>query len=142
MLADYARYDLPAIAAFVREQTAQGAALGRPTRWAARRWRPRWVAATRAEEAASAALFGTQISRIYWPSACCSWSGSRLLLKGFHHISGARFSVAPGRADRPGTGEPAPASAVRPLPGERLERDWWAGMADATGAAAGGERRR
>ena len=83
-----------------------------------------------AEEAASAALFGTQISRIYWPLKVppVEW-GSRLLLKGFHHISGARFKRGP---------EDEPIGlALESLRWHRLfgrfgdaERDWWAGMTD------------
>nr|WP_286946449.1 alpha/beta fold hydrolase [Pseudomonas sp. UBA6718] len=129
-VADYARYDLPAIAAFVREQTAQaphwvGHSLGGTTLAAAL-----GGSYLGAEEAASAALFGTQISRIYWPLKVppVEW-GSRLLLKGFHHISGARFKRGP---------EDEPIGlALESLRWHRLfgrfgdaERDWWAGMAD------------
>jgi len=129
-MSDYARHDLPAIAAFVREQTAQaphwvGHSLGGTTLAAAL-----GGGYLGAGEAASAALFGTQISRIYWPLKVppVEW-GSRLLLKGFHHISGARFKRGP---------EDEPIGlALESLRWHRLfgrfgdaERDWWAGMAD------------
>lgn len=129
-VADYARYDLPAVAAFVREQT------GRVPHWVGHSLGGTTLAAAlgggylNGEDAASAALFGAQISRIYWPLKVppVEW-GSRLLLKGFHHISGARFKRGP---------EDEPIGlALESLRWHRLfgrfgdsERDWWAGMAD------------
>ncbi|MBB1519816.1 alpha/beta fold hydrolase [Aquipseudomonas guryensis] len=129
-VADYARYDLPAIAAFVREQNGQA---------------PHWVGHSLGgitlaaalgghylgeEDVASAALFGSQISRIYWPLKVppVEW-GSRLLLKGFRHVSGSRLKRGP---------EDEPIGLVREsLRWHRLfgrfgdrQRDWWAGMAD------------
>ena len=67
-VADYARYDLPAIAAFVREQSAQvphwiGHSLGGTTLAAALGGQYLGDAGV-----ASAAFFGTQISRTYWLS--------------------------------------------------------------------------
>ncbi len=131
-VAEYARYDLPAIAAFVREQSGQvphwvGHSLGGITLAAA-------LGGGYLDEssAASAALFGSQISRVYWPLKVppLEW-GSRLLLKGFPHISGARFKRGP---------EDEPIGvALESLRWHRLfgrfgdaERDWWAGMADVT----------
>ena len=129
-VADYARYDLPAIAAFVCEQSAQiphwiGHSLGGITLAAA-------LGGGYLDEhsAASTALFGSQISRIYWPLKVppLEW-GSRLLLKGFHHISGSRFKRGP---------EDEPIGlALESLRWHRLfgrfgdaEHDWWAGLAE------------
>lgn len=129
-VADYARYDLPAIAAFVREQSAQipnwiGHSLGGITLAAA-------LGGGYLDEhsAASTALFGSQISRIYWPLKVppVEW-GSRLLLKGFHHVSGSRFKRGP---------EDEPIGLVlESLRWHRLfgrfgdaDRDWWAGLAE------------
>ncbi|MDG1582054.1 alpha/beta fold hydrolase [Pseudomonas sp. GOM6] len=129
-VADYARYDLPAIAAFVREQSAQtphwiGHSLGGITLAAA-------LGGGYLDEhsAASTALFGSQISRIYWPLKVppVEW-GSRLLLKGFHHVSGSRFKRGP---------EDEPIGlALESLRWHRLfgrfgdaDRDWWAGLAE------------
>ena len=66
-VADYARYDLPAIAAFVREQSAQvphwiGHSLGGTTLAAALGGQYLGAPAV-----ASVALFGCQVSRTYWP---------------------------------------------------------------------------
>lgn len=129
-VADYARYDLPAIAAFVREQSGQtphwiGHSLGGITLAAA-------LGGHYLDEhsAASAALFGSQISRIYWPLKVppVEW-GSRLLLKAFHHVSGARFKRGP---------EDEPIGlALESLRWHRLfgrfgdaDTDWWAGLAE------------
>lgn len=128
-VADYARYDLPAIAAFVREQNGQtphwlGHSLGGITLAAA-------LGGHYLDEqsAASAAFFGSQVSRIYWPIKVppVEWS-SRLLLKRFHHISGSRFKRGP---------EDEPIGlALESLRWHRLfgrfgdhDRDWWAGLA-------------
>jgi pimeloyl-ACP methyl ester carboxylesterase len=95
-VADYARYDLPAIAAFVREQSGQiphwiGHSLGGTTLAAA--LGGQYLGAP---GAASVALFGSQVSRTYWPLKvpAVQWSG-RLLLKPFEHISGPRFKRGP-----------------------------------------------
>lgn len=129
-VADYARYDLPAIAAFVREQSAQaphwiGHSLGGTTLVAAL-----GGAYLNGEYAASAAIFGTQISRIYWPLKVppVEW-GSRLLLKGFQHISGSRFKRGP--EDEP-IGLALESLRWHGLFGRfgDRERDWWAGLAD------------
>lgn len=130
-VADYARYDLPAIAAFVGEQSGQvphwiGHSLGGITLAAALGGQYLGV-----QTAASVALFGSQVSRIYWPLKVppVEW-GSRLLLKAFDHISGARLKRGP---------EDEPIGLVRESLGwHRLfgrfgdeQGDWWAGMADA-----------
>lgn len=129
-VADYARDDLPAIAAFVCEQTRQaphwiGHSLGGITLAAA-------LGGHYLDErsAASVALFGSQISRIYWPLKVppVEW-GSRLLLKRFAHVSGSRFKRGP---------EDEPIGiALESLRWHRLfgrfgdaERDWWAGLAE------------
>lgn len=129
-VADYARYDLPAIAAFVVEQNGQvphwiGHSLGGITLAAALGGQY-----LDTHTAASVALFGSQISRIYWPLKVppVEW-GSRLLLKAFDHISGARLKRGP---------EDEPIGLVREsLRWHRLfgrfgdeQRDWWAGLAD------------
>ncbi|MDF2643186.1 MAG: esterase/lipase/thioesterase family protein [Pseudomonas sp.] len=95
-VADYARYDLPAIAAFVREQSGQiphwiGHSLGGTTLAAALGGRYLGPA-----DAASVAVFGSQISRTYWPLKVppLQWS-ARLLLKRFEHISGSRLKRGP-----------------------------------------------
>ena len=95
-VADYARYDLPAIAAFVCEQTGQiphwiGHSLGGTTLAAALGGHY-----LDAGQVASAALFGSQVSRTYWPLKVppLQW-GSRLLLKRFEHVSGPRFKRGP-----------------------------------------------
>ncbi|WP_223998076.1 alpha/beta hydrolase [Pseudomonas asiatica] len=85
-VAAYARDDLPLIAAFVREQSGQtphwvGHSLGGTTLAAAL-----GGGFLAAEQVASVALFGTQISRVYWPlkvpplawgPSCCSSAGGR-----------------------------------------------------------------
>lgn len=95
-VADYARYDLPAIAAFVREQTEQvphwiGHSLGGTTLAAA-------LGGHYLDDGqvASAALFGSQITRTYWPLKVppLQWSAG-LLLKRFEHVSGPRFKRGP-----------------------------------------------
>lgn len=129
-VADYARYDLPAIAAFVHEQTSQvphwiGHSLGGITLAAALGGHY-----LDSRSAASVALFGSQVSRVYWPLKLppLEW-GSRLLLKGFDHISGSRLKRGP---------EDEPMGLVlESLRWHRLfgrfgdaERDWWSGLAD------------
>ena len=129
-VSDYARYDLPAIAAFVREQTRQaphwiGHSLGGTT----------LVAALGGhylgeQEVASAALFGSQVSRVYWPLKVppVEWGG-RLLLKRFAHISGSRLKRGP--EDEP-IGLALEGLRWHGLFGRfgDLERDWWAGLGE------------
>ncbi|BCQ60587.1 hypothetical protein PBOI14_23370 [Pseudomonas sp. Boi14] len=95
-VADYARYDLPAIAAFVREQSAQvphwiGHSLGGTTLAAALGGQYLGDAGV-----ASAAFFGTQISRTYWPLKIpmVEWGG-RLVIKRFAQLSGSRLKRGP-----------------------------------------------
>ncbi len=129
-VSDYARYDLPAISAFVREQTAQaphwlGHSLGGTTLAAA--LGGHYLGE---QDAASVALFGSQVSRIYWPLKVppVVWGG-RFLLKRFVHIPGSRLKRGP---------EDEPVGVVlESLDWHGLfgrfgdsERDWWAGLAD------------
>jgi predicted alpha/beta hydrolase len=81
-VADYARYDLPAIGAFVREQSAQvphwiGHSLGGTT------WRQPWVASTWRTGSGLSGVFGCQVSRTHWPLKIppVEWTG-RLLSSG------------------------------------------------------------
>ncbi|GGU56175.1 esterase [Pseudomonas laurentiana] len=129
-VADYARYDLPAIAAFVCEQTGQvphwlGHSLGGTTLAAA--LGGNWLGA---EQVASAAFFGTQVSRIYWPLKIppVEWT-SRLLLKRFVHLSGARLGRGP--EDEP-IGLALESMRWHGLFGRfgDKKQDWWAGLAD------------
>lgn len=127
---DYVRHDLPAIAAFVREQTAQvphwiGHSLGGITLAAA--LGGHYLGE---EQVASAALFGSQVSRIYWPLKVppLEW-GSRLLLKRFAAISGSRLKRGP--EDEP-IGLALEGLRWHGLFGRfgDSKRDWWAGLAE------------
>jgi pimeloyl-ACP methyl ester carboxylesterase len=129
-VADYARYDLPAIAAFVREQSGQtphwiGHSLGGTTLAAALGGRYLGPPG-----AASVALFGSQVSRTYWPLKIppVEWSG-RLLLKPFEHISGPRFKRGP--EDEP-VGLVLESLRWHGLFGRFGDRrsDWWEGLTD------------
>ncbi|RAU45468.1 MULTISPECIES: alpha/beta fold hydrolase [unclassified Pseudomonas] len=95
-VADYAQYDLPAIADFVVEQTGQvphwiGHSLGGTTLAAA--LGGHYLGA---RQAASVALFGSQVTRTYWPLKVpgLAWS-ARVLLKRFEHVSGPRLKRGP-----------------------------------------------
>ncbi|MCH4871456.1 alpha/beta fold hydrolase [Pseudomonas sp. TMW22091] len=127
---DYARYDLPAIGAFVREISGQT---------------PHWIGHSQGgislaaalggqylndDLVASAAFFGTQINRRYgWlkipPVQWCAY----LLLKRFRYLSGVRLNRGP---------EDEPVSiALEALRWNGFlgrfkdtERDWWAGLAE------------
>lgn len=129
-VADYARYDLPAIAAFVKEQSGTvphwlGHSLGGTTLAAA--LGGHYLGSG---EAASVALFGSQVSRIYWPLKLppVQWSG-RLLLRSFEHVSGARFKRGP--EDEP-IGVALESLRWHGLFGRfgDRERNWWTGLAD------------
>ncbi|MFZ6046556.1 alpha/beta fold hydrolase [Pseudomonas sp. CR3202] len=129
-VADYARYDLPAIAEFVREQSGQvphwiGHSLGGTTLAAALGGQYLGEA-----EVASAALFGSQVSRVYWPLKMppVAWGG-RLLLKRFEVLSGSLFKRGP--EDEP-IGLALESLRWHGLFGRfgDAERDWWAGLAD------------
>ncbi|WP_277374551.1 alpha/beta fold hydrolase [Pseudomonas sp. AA-38] len=129
-VAQYARYDLPAIADFVFEQTGQAAhwlghSLGGVVLAAALGgW---YLDGGRVR---SASLFGSQVSRGHWPLKLppVQWS-ARLALRLFPYLSGRRLKRGP---------EDEPIGIVREfLRWQRLfgrfgepERDWWAGLAE------------
>jgi pimeloyl-ACP methyl ester carboxylesterase len=129
-VADYARYDLPAIGAFVREQSAQiphwiGHSLGGTTLAAALGGQYLGAPAV-----ASVALFGCQVSRTYWPLKIppVEWGG-RFILKRMAEVSGARFKRGP--EDEP-VGVLIENMRWHGLFGRfgDAERDWWKGLAD------------
>lgn len=95
-VADYARYDLPVINAFVTELSGQrpcwlGHSLGGIT--LAMALGEQTLAA---DELAGVALFGSQVSRAPWPLrvAPFNWLG-RLIMRGVDHVSGPRFKRGP-----------------------------------------------
>ncbi|MEB0039955.1 MULTISPECIES: alpha/beta fold hydrolase [unclassified Pseudomonas] len=129
-VADYARYDLPAIAAFVCEQTGQvphwiGHSLGGTTLAAALGGHY-----LESEHVASVALFGSQISRVHWPLKVplVEW-GARFVLKRFAHISGSRFKRGP--EDEPiGLAlESMRWFGLFKRFGDK-ERNWWSGLSE------------
>ncbi|MDH4559829.1 alpha/beta fold hydrolase [Pseudomonas sp. BN411] len=129
-VADYAQYDLPAIAAFVREQAGQaphwvGHSLGGTTLAAA--LGGHYLGE---EDVASAALFGSQVSRVYWPLKMppVEWGG-RVLLKRFGVLSGSWLKRGP--EDEP-IGLALESMRWHGLFGRfgDAERDWWAGLSD------------
>lgn len=131
-VADYARYDLPAIAAFVAEQSGQaphwiGHSLGGTTLAAALGGHY-----LDARHVASVALFGSQVSRSFWPLKVppLQW-GARLLLKRFEHFSGPRFKRGP--EDEP-MGVLMESMRWRGLFGRFGDKkdDWWAGLQHVT----------
>lgn len=93
---DYARYDLPAIAAFVMEQT------GQTPHWMGHSLGGVVLAAAAGggyldqHSAASLALFGSQVSRLYLPLKFppVEWGG-HLLLGCLPHLSGMRLGRGP-----------------------------------------------
>ncbi|EKT4468817.1 alpha/beta fold hydrolase [Pseudomonas putida] len=128
-VADYARFDLPVIGAFVQEQAGQaphwvGHSLGATTLAAAL-----GGGYLGADEVASVALFGAQVSRVYWPLKVppVAWS-ARVLLKRFAQLSGSRLKRGP---------EDEPIGlALESLRWHKLfgrfgdkQDDWWAGLA-------------
>lgn len=128
-VADYARYDLPVLGAFVHEQSGQkphwlGHSLGGITLAAALggEYLPQ-------QHVASVALFGSQVSRTWWPLKIppVEWSG-RFLLKRFTHISGSRLRRGP--EDEP-IGLALEVLRWNGLFGgfRDRDRDWWAGLA-------------
>lgn len=129
-VSDYARYDLPAIGAFVREQTSQAA------HWIGHSLGGTTLAAAlggqylHEQHVASVALFGSQISRVYWPLKVppVAWGG-RLLLKPFAHISGSRLKRGP--EDEP-IGLVLESMRWHGLFGRFGDKngDWWAGLAE------------
>jgi poly(3-hydroxyalkanoate) synthetase len=129
-VADYARYDLPAIAAFVREQSGQiphwiGHSLGGITLAAALGGEYLGEPAV-----ASAAFFGTQVSRTYWPLKIppVEWGG-RFILKRFAQLSGSRLKRGP--EDEP-IGLAIESMRWYGLFGRfgDKDKDWWAGLAE------------
>lgn len=130
-VADYARYDLPAIAAFVTEKSGQtphwiGHSMGGITLAAA-------VGGNYLNEqhVASLALFGSQVSRSYWPLKVppLAWTG-KALLKRFEVISGPRLERGP--EDEPiGVGiESLRWHGLFGRFGDK-QSDWWTGLAEA-----------
>ena len=128
-VADYARYDLPAVGAFVCEQSGQiphwiGHSLGATTLAAALGGRH-----LDASGVASVALFGCQVSRTHWPLKIppVEWSG-RFILKRLAHLSGPRFKRGP--EDEP-AGVMIEAMRWNGLFGRfgDAEHDWWKGLA-------------
>lgn len=129
-VADYAHYDLPAIADFVREQN------GRVPHWIGHSLGGVILAAALGGryldemQAASAALFGSQLSRVYWPLKLppVEWGG-RLLLKRLAALSGPGLKRGP--EDEP-IGIALETLRWHGLFGKFGERgnDWWAGLAE------------
>lgn len=128
-VADYARFDLPVLGAFVHEKSGQkphwlGHSLGGITLAAALggNYLPD-------DHVASVALFGSQVSRTWWPLKIppVEWSG-RFLLKRFAHISGSRLKRGP--EDEP-IGLALEVLRWNGLFGgfRDRDRDWWAGLA-------------
>jgi pimeloyl-ACP methyl ester carboxylesterase len=129
-VSDYVRYDLPAMAEFIHELNPQkahwlGHSLGGVTLAGA-------LGGRYLDEAkvASSVLFGSQVSRVYWPLKLppLGWA-ARLLLKRFAVLSGTRLKRGP-------EDEPI-ALAVECLRWHGLfgrfgdaERDWWAGLVE------------
>ncbi|WP_152222600.1 alpha/beta fold hydrolase [Pseudomonas sp. SCB32] len=129
-VADYARFDLPAIARFIVEQCGQaphwiGHSLGGITLAAA-------LGGGYLDEglAASVALCGSQISRTYWPLKLppVAWSG-RFLLKRLGGLSGSRLKRGP--EDEP-LGLALETLRWYSLFGRfgEQDNDWWGGLQD------------
>jgi len=130
-VADYARYDLPAIADFVAEKSGQiphwiGHSMGGITLAAAVGGKY-----LTAQQVSSLALFGSQVSRTYWPLKVppLAWTG-KALLKRFEVISGPRLERGP--EDEPiGVGiEGLRWHGLFGRFGDQ-QSDWWAGLAEA-----------
>jgi pimeloyl-ACP methyl ester carboxylesterase len=129
-VSDYVRYDLPALAEFVHEQNPQ------PAHWIGHSLGGITLAGALGghyldqSRVASAALFGSQISRTYWPLKVppVEWGG-RLLLKQFSVLSGSRLKRGP--EDEP-VGLALESLRWHGLFGRfgDAERDWWAGLAE------------
>lgn len=127
-VADYARYDLPAIGAFVAEMNPQ------PVHWIGHSLGGLTLAAAlgggylQQAHVAGVAVFGAEVSRRYWSLKVppVEWL-ARLLLKRFAVLSGSRLKRGP---------EDEPIGiALETLRWHRLfgrfgdaERDWWAGL--------------
>lgn len=127
-IADYARYDLPAIAAFVQEKA------GRIPHWIGHSMGGITLVAAvggkylDARSAASLMLFGSQVSKTFWPVKFppVEWTG-RFLLRQRKAISGGR--VARGPEDEPvGVGiEVLRWHGLFGRFGDKLS-DWWQGL--------------
>ena len=129
-VADYARYDLPVIGAFVAEVSAQtphwiGHSLGGITLAAAL-----GGGYLQGDLVASAALFGAQVTRRHWPLRIppFNWA-SRCLLKRYAHISGTRLKRGP--EDEP-VGVGLEWLRWKGLFGRfgDAQRDWWEGLGE------------
>lgn len=128
-VADYARYDLPAISAFVLEQNPQ------PAHWIGHSLGGTTLAGAlggqylQGAQLASIALCGSQVSRNYWPLKIppVQWLG-RLLIKRFALLSGSRFKRGP--EDEP-IGLAVEALRWHGLFGKfgDATSDWWKGLA-------------
>ena len=129
-VADYARYDLPAIAAFVREQS------GQVPHWLGHSQGGISLAAALGGQylgepaVASAAFFGCQINRRYWPLKIppVEW-GAYLLLKRCTQLSGVQLKRGP--EDEP-VGIALETLRWNGFLGrfKDSERDWWAGLSE------------
>lgn len=129
-VADYARFDLPAIAGFVVEQSGQaphwiGHSLGGITLAAAL-----GGGYLEEQQTASVALCGSQVSRTYWPLKLppVEWGG-RFLLRRMGGLSGSRLKRGP--EDEP-TGLALETLRWHGLFGRFGEKDndWWVGLAN------------
>lgn len=129
-VAQYVRYDLPAIAEFIFEQTGQAAhwfghSLGGVILAAA--LGGRFLDERRVR---SVSLFGTEVSRCYWPLKLppVEW-GARLVLRALPHLSGLRLQRGP--EDEP-IGIAREALRWHGLFGRfgGREYDWWSGLAE------------
>ncbi len=128
-VSDYVRYDLPAIGAFIHEQNPQ------PAHWLGHSLGGIILAGALGGQSldqaqvASVSLFGSQISRTYWPLKIppIEW-GARLLLKRFAALSGSRLKRGP--EDEP-IGLALESLRWHGLFGRfgDREHDWWAGLA-------------
>ncbi len=128
-VADYAREDLPAIAAFVQEQS------GQVPHWVAHSLGGITLAAAlggghlSASQVASAALFGTQVSHFSWALKVplVEWFARRVL-KRYGQVSGPRLKRGP--EDEP-VGLAIEVMRWHGLFGRFGEgkHDWWAGLA-------------
>ncbi|MCJ8167825.1 alpha/beta fold hydrolase [Atopomonas sediminilitoris] len=131
-VADYARYDLPSIAAFVMEQSG-----GQRPHWIGHSLGGTTLAAALGgaylteHEMASVVLFGTQVSRVYWPIKIppLAWGG-RFVLK--------RMGLLPGRRLKRGPEDEPLGLGLEAIRWHQLfgrfgdaDKDWWFGLTQA-----------